>query len=166
MTMVSGERLDRIIGCVKGNIGIASLYTIGKLISDCKIVRNIYCPDEFIEESIVDNKNIRDIREEIGRGVVNNFYINEKCNLTIQSIYLLRRNNEYIKIADIILKELEKDGIIKIGKDYIAILKDSDNIAKEFERRYGIPWLSVYEIIEGIKRGKSNYTVGRYLLIF
>jgi len=165
MTTRSKESLDNIMKCVKENIGIASLYTIGKLISDCKIVRNIYCPDEFIEESIIDNKNIRDIREEIGRGVANNFYMNEGCNLTIQATYLLRRN-EYIKIADIILKELEKDGIIKIGKDYIAILKDSDNTAKEFERKYGIPWLSAYEIIEGIKRGKRNYTIGKYLLIF
>jgi len=152
----SSERLDRIIGYVKGNMGRTLSYTLYELMSDCKLVTNVYCLEDNINKTtiIIYNTNIKkeDIKEKIGRGIVHYLYAKEtngeiKCNLTMQDPVSLSRD-ECIKIADITLKELKKIGIIEIGEDYIIILKNLDDIAKDFEEKYGIPRESVYKIIK------------------
>ena len=55
MTTGLSERLDRIIGCVKGNIGISSLYALYELILDCKYTKNIYCPGNDIDKETIAN---------------------------------------------------------------------------------------------------------------
>jgi len=131
MTTGSSERLDRIMGCVKGNIRISLLYTLYELMSDCEYTKNIYCLGDDINKGTIANYyiNIEDIKEMIGRSIVHYLYAKEtngeiKCNLTIEDPVSLSRN-ECIKIADITLEELKKMGIIEIGKYSIIILKKS-----------------------------------------
>jgi hypothetical protein len=156
MTTGLSERLDRIIGCVKGNIGISSLYTLYELMLDCKYTKNIYCPGNDIDKETIANYyiNIEDIKEMIGRGIVHYLYSNVingkiRCDLTIEDPVSLRRK-DCINIADITFKELEEIGIIKAGKYFIIILKNLDDIARKFEEKYGIPSKFVYEIIKAI----------------
>jgi hypothetical protein len=152
----SNERLDRIIGCIKGNIGISSLYTLYELILDYKCTKNIYCPGNDIDKETIANYyiNIEDIKEMIGRGIVHYLYSNVingkiRCDLTIEDPISLSRE-DCINIADITFKELEEIGIIKAGKYFIIILKNLDDIARKFEEKYGIPSKFVYETIKAI----------------
>jgi hypothetical protein len=155
MTTGLSERLDRIIGCVKGNIGISSLYTLYELMLNCKYTKNIYCTEDNINKGTIIsyyNIEIEDIKEEIGRGIVHYLYSNVingkiKCDLTIEDPISLRRK-DCINIADITFKELEEMGIIKAGKYFIIILKNLDYIARKFEEKYGIPSKFVYETIK------------------
>jgi hypothetical protein len=154
MTTRSSERLDRIIGCVKGNIGIALLHTLYELMLDCKYTKNIYCAEDNINKGTITSYNIEieDIKEEIGRSVA--WYLSAKemngeikCNLTMEYPISLSRK-DCINIADITFKELEEMGIIKAGKYFIIILKNLDDIARKFEEKYGIPSKFVYETIK------------------
>jgi hypothetical protein len=150
----SNERLDRIIGCVKENIGIASLYTLYELMLNCKYTKNIYCTEDNINRGTITGYNIEieDIKEEIGRSIawyLSTKEMNEeiKCNLTMEYPVSLSRK-DCINIADITFKELEEMDIIEAGKYFIIILKNLDDIAKKFEERYRIPREYVYNIIK------------------
>jgi hypothetical protein len=150
--ITTSEGLDEIMRCIDKNIGRVSLYTIKQLLAS----KGVY--DYTDGTSTINYKNRDTIEYKkyiIGMSIVDFLYVEGGCNLPIQTTYSLNKN-VYIEIANKVLKRLEDNSIIKIRENYIIIIKDSFNIAKELERKHGIPWKDAYDIIEGIKR-KRNY---------
>jgi hypothetical protein len=155
MTTISQRGLDKIIKCIDENPGKVYSYTIGQLLADHERTRIDYIDGTYT----INYKNedtMRDKKHIIGMSIVDFLYVEIGCNFPIQYTYSLDKQ-VYIKIIDKVLKRLEEDGIIKIGKNYITILKNSFDIAKEFERKYRIPWKNAYDIIKGIKEKSENY---------
>jgi len=152
--ITTSEGLDKIMRCIDKNIGRVSLYTIKQLLAS----KGVY--DYTDGTSTINYKNRDTIEYKkyiIGRDIVDFLYVEGGCNLPIQATYSLDKN-VYKEIANKVLKRLEDDGIIKIGENYIIILKDSFDTAKELEIKHGIPWKDAYDIIEGVKR-KRNYII-------
>jgi len=154
--ITTSEGLDEIMKCIDKNIGRVSLYTIEQLLASKGGIKIYDYTDETLTIDYKNRDTIEYKKYIIGRSIVDFLYIGGGCNLPIQATYSLDKN-VYIEIANKVLKRLEDDSIIKIGENYIIILKDSFDIAKELERKHGIPWKDAYDIIEGIKKKKELY---------
>ena len=130
--ITTSEGLDKIMRCIDKNIGRVSLYTIKQLLAS-KEGRKIYDYTDGTSTINYQNKDRIEYKKYIiGRGIVDFLYVEGGCNLPIQATYSLDKN-VYIEIANKVLKWLEDNSIIKIGENYIIILKDSFDTAKNLK---------------------------------
>jgi hypothetical protein len=157
MVSTSGGGLDRIIGdrginrvvdniirCEDENMGIVSQYTISQLLAYATLD-----PTDLTYDTHLDSEQ----KYRMGKGIANLLLLTDRCRVPLGYIDLLDKE-DYKKIAEKALGELEKMDIIIRGNDLIIIKKDPYEIKRELKEKYE---KSIEE-----KERKSNYTAGGY----
>jgi len=144
-SMDRNKTVYNIIRCEEENMGITLQYTISQLLANSTLD-----PIDLTYDTHVDSEQ----EYKLGRGIVNILFLTESCEVPPSYIDSLNKE-DYRKIAERALVELEINGIIRRGNHIITIYKDLYEIKKELKEKYG-------KHIEETER-KSNYTTGRYI---